>query len=223
MRVPGSGNQVPGRAVKPTMVITVAMFLSAVFAACGVPTNRSPQLIARKDVPFHLLAPSLPTTTTTTTEPAAVSVPVHIYLIGAADHLTPVARDIPLPAADPAVLAALVDGPTGAEASAGLQTDVPATTKVLSVSTSSATQVATVDFSSDFGQVVGPEQILPVAQVVFTMTSLPGITSVLFQLEGQAIDVPTGSGAQVPGPVSRAQFGPQAPVVPTPSPPSSTT
>jgi hypothetical protein len=50
-----------------------------------------------------------------------------------------------------------------------------------------------------------------VAQIVFTVTSLPGATGVTFQLAGQPVDVPVASGAQVPV-ANRLQFAALAPV-----------
>ena len=71
--------------------------------------------------------------------------------------------------------------------------------------------VATVDFTANPVQVVGPDQTLAIAQVVFTATQQAGVTGVLFQIGGKPIEVPTASGAQVPGPVDRTSYLPQAP------------
>ena len=43
------------------------------------------------------------------------------------------------------------------------------------------------------------------------MTEQPGITGVTFEIDGKPIGVPTAAGAQVPGPVGRADYVPQAP------------
>ena len=59
---------------------------------------------------------------------------------------------------------------------------------------------------------VGPNQTLAIAQVVFTATQQPGVTGVVFQIAGQPIGVPTASGARSPGPVDRTSYQPQAPV-----------
>ena len=72
--------------------------------------------------------------------------------------------------------------------------------------------IATVDFTSDPVQVVGPDQTLAIAQVVYTATQQPGVTGVVFQIAGQPIEVPTASGVQVPGPVNRTSYLPQAPL-----------
>ncbi len=72
--------------------------------------------------------------------------------------------------------------------------------------------IATVDFTTNPIQVVGASQTLAIAQVVFTATLQPGVTGVLFQIGGQPIEVPTASGATVPGPVDRTSYQPYAPV-----------
>ena len=56
------------------------------------------------------------------------------------------------------------------------------------------------------------DQTLAIAQVVYTVTQQPGVTGVAFAIGGKAIEVPTAAGAQVPGPVGRADYLPQAPV-----------
>ena len=70
----------------------------------------------------------------------------------------------------------------------------------------------TVNFTTNPIQVVGPDQTLAIAQVVFTATQQPGVTGVTFQIAGQPIEVPTANGVQVPGPVDRTSYVPQAPL-----------
>ena len=77
---------------------------------------------------------------------------------------------------------------------------------------SEAAGVATVHFSTDPVQVVGPDQTLAIAQVVYTVTQQPGVTGVTFEIAGKPVEVPTAAGAQVPGPVGRADYLPQSPV-----------
>jgi hypothetical protein len=58
---------------------------------------------------------------------------------------------------------------------------------------------------------VGQAQIEAVAQIVFTTTALPGVSSVDFELSGQSVEVPVASGAEVPS-ANRFQFAPLAPL-----------
>lgn len=195
MRVPARAGSVGG----------ALLLVAAIGAACGVPIDNGPTKLSKRGVPFGLLAPSAPTTSTT--GPAPVAVTVQIFLLTPAGKLVPVSRDIPFPAPLTTILGALVDGPTNAEAGAGLQGAVPTQTDVLGASVAGG--VATVNLGGTFGQLVGQAQIDAVAQIVFTATALPGVTSVAFELSGQPVSVPTATGADVPT-ANRAQFAPLA-------------
>jgi spore germination protein GerM len=195
---------------KPTWWVTpVALAVVAVMAgACGIPTNAQPSAIAKANVPFHLLSPS--TTTTNPVIPPAVAGPETIYLVAPSQHVLPVIRYVQIPATLTQVMEALLEGPTTAESSSGLQSFLTGTKVKVSVSVTGG--IATVDFSTDPVQLFGPDQTLAIAQVVFTVTQQPAIAGVLFQIAGQPIGVPTASGAQVPGPVTRASYQALAPL-----------
>jgi hypothetical protein len=176
--------------------------------ACGVPVDARPTALARNGIPFGLLDPTGPPTTSTTV-PSPVGVPVQIFLIGPAGRLVAVARDVPVSAPDLAsVLGALVLGPTDVEAASGLQTARSPQTTILGANIVGHT--ATVNLSGTFGQLVGPPQIQAVAQIVFTVCTLPGVTGVTFELSGLPVEVPVANGAQVPV-AGTSQFGPYAP------------
>lgn len=180
---------------------------AVVLAACGIPTASSPSPIARSDVPYHLLNP--PPTTTTVPGAPAVGVPELIYLVAPNGHLVAATREIAVPASLTQVVGALLAGPTATESAGGIQSFLNPTG--VQVTVVAAGGVATVDFTSDPTQVVGPDQTLAIAQVTYTVTQQPGVTGVNFAIGGKAIEVPTAAGAQVPGPVSRADYLPQAP------------
>jgi len=197
---------VSGRRRAGALAVAVVA-VAVVTAGCGVPVDRGPTALSRSGVPFGLLNPS-PANTTTSVSPAPVEVSVQLFMLGPTGHLVPVQRDVPFPAPLTTVLGALVDGPTNAEAAAGLQSAVPQQTVVLSASVAGG--VATVDLGGPFGQLVGQAQIDAVAQVVFTAAALPGVTGVVFELNGQPVSVPTATGADVPE-ANPSQFAPMAP------------
>lgn len=178
-------------------------------AACGIPTATGPTPIAKSDVPYHLLNP--PTTTTTTPgTPPAVGVAEQIYLVAPNGHLVAATREVAVPASLSQVLGALLAGPTATESASGIQSYLGGTN--VQVSATQVGGIATVHFSVNPIQVVGPDQTLAIAQVVYTATQQPGITGVTFAIGGKPIEVPTAAGAQVPGPVGRADYLPQAPL-----------
>lgn len=188
------------------LAVNAAVLAAVVLAACGIPTASSPSPIARSDVPYHLLNP--PPTTTTVPGAPAVGVPELVYLVAPNGHLVAATREIAVPASLTQVVGALLAGPTATESAGGIQSFLNPTGVQVTVA---AGGVATVDFTSDPIQVVGPDQTLAIAQVTYTVTQVPGVTGVTFAIGGKAIEVPTAAGAQVPGPVSRADYLAQAP------------
>lgn len=177
------------------MALTAAA--GTVLAGCGVPVGGHPATIARQAVPYGLLSRSAPKSPTTTVEAPSVAT-IQIFLVGPTSHVVPEARDVAVPVAGLAsssglttILQALFAGPTLAEAAAGLQGAVPNQTRVLA-GTGITAGVATVNLSTDFGQLAGQAQIEAVAQVVYTVIGdLPQVTGVTFEIAGQHESVPT--------------------------------
>lgn len=188
---------------------TVAVLAVLTLGACGIPTASSPSPIAKGDVPYHLLNP--PTTTTTVPgAPPAVGVTELIYLVAPSGHLVAASRVLAVPASLTQVVGALLAGPTAKESASGIQSFLNRTG--VQVTVAPAGGVAVVSFTTNPIQVVGPDQTLAIAQAVYTVTQQPGVTGVTFAIGGKAIEVPTAAGAQVPGPVGRADYLAQAPL-----------
>jgi hypothetical protein len=177
-----------------------ALLMAGSLVACGIPADSQPQAIARKDIPFDLLAPS-----TTIAGPGVPGprVPVNVYLVGITG-LVPVSRGVRSPATLPEALSALLAGPTDTEVADGLRTAITAQTSVSAGPVGFG--VGTVDLGGAFGQVGGQEQILAVAQLVFTATGVPGIAEVQFTLAGRPVEVPAGDGTLTQGPLGRSDF-----------------
>jgi len=198
---------------RPGRLGLAVLALVVVTAACGIPTSGGPTAIAKGDVPFNLLSPASPTTATSTVPPQA-EVPELIFLAASTGTVAPVTRYIAVPTTLNAtlteLLGALLVGPTPEESAAGLQSFLSGAKTRVTAKVSGG--IATVDFTSNPIQVVGASETLAIAQVVFTATAQPGVTGVVFQISGQPLDVPTASGAAVPGPVDRTSYSPQAPV-----------
>jgi hypothetical protein len=177
-----------------------ALVLAGSLAACGIPADSQPQALARKDVPFDLLAPS--TTLAAPGTPGA-RVPINVYLVGITG-LVPVSRGIKAPATLSEALSALLAGPTDVEVTNGLRTAVSGQTTLSAGPVGFG--VGTIDLGAAFGQVGGQEQILAVAQLVFTATTVPGIVKVQFTLGGRPVEVPAGDGTLTQGPLGRSDF-----------------
>jgi Immunoglobulin-like domain of bacterial spore germination/Sporulation and spore germination len=119
------------------------------------------------------------------------------------------------PAVGTAALNAMLNGPTSAEQAAGLRSAIPAGTRLLSMKIASGT--ATVDFSSAF-ESAATASTMParLAQVIYTITQFPTVTSVRFQIDGQGRTVI--GGVPVQSPQTRAMFGSYLPAITVASP-----
>jgi hypothetical protein len=175
-------------------------------AGCGVPTDSHPRALPRRDVPFDLLAPAA--TSTVTSTPVAVTTEVPVYLVGPG-RLVAVRRLVQSPPSLFRVIESLLAGPTTDEAAAGLRTAVPNQARLLSVRAQSG--VATIDLSPEFAASGGQEQILALAQLVFTATSAQGVLGVKISLDGKPVEVPRGDGTltqEALGPSDYARVAP---------------
>lgn len=151
--------------------------------------------------------------------PPAGSVPTTIYLFLADERgepgLLPVARALPDAAAvAPATLEALLAGPTADEAAAPnhLLTAIPTGTRALGLVLEG--NVATVDLSGEFGGGGGSESMLGrVAQVVYTLTALPGIEAVQFRIDGRPAEALGGEGIVLDEPQTREDYTEQLPEI----------
>ena len=186
----------------PRRALACLWLLALLVAGCAIPTQRSPSAIPAARVPFHLLDPHPPTTTTTQPKPTAyVSVKVYFLNTHANDALTPTDRLVSAPAQLPAIITALVTGPSSGDSAAGLTTAIPSDVVVLSAAVTSP-NVVTVNFNSAFGQIAGTATEQAVAQVVATVVDEIGLsTGVVFEIDGTHTSVPIANGAQVAGPV----------------------
>ena len=67
--------------------------------------------------------------------------------------------------------------------------------------------VATVDLTSEFESGGGSASMnMRIAQVVYTLTQFPTVKGVLFELDGQRVDVLGGEGVVVDEPVTRKDY-----------------
>lgn len=104
-----------------------------------------------------------------------------------------------------AIMEGLLSGPTPLEEEMGFSTVVPIDTTLRSVTVSGDTAV--VDLSPDIGSGGGSlSMLLRVAQVVYSLTELPGVTRVEFMIDGSPVEALGGEGVIVEGGVTRSDF-----------------
>ena len=96
-----------------------------------------------------------------------------------------------------AALDRLLAGPSAAEYTAGLRSQIPAGTNLLGLSITKG--IATVDLSSSFGAAAGPSTMaLRIAQVVYSLAQFPTITGVRFDINGHGVTAIGGVPVQAP-------------------------
>ncbi|MGH9042953.1 MAG: GerMN domain-containing protein [Acidimicrobiia bacterium] len=128
--------------------------------------------------------------------------PVRIFLV-AGSRLIDVPRTTPAPDLV-GTLQVLLEGPTAEEISAGTRSAIAPGTRLRSARVEVGTAV--IDLSRSFVDVGGEEQILAVAQLVLTATTVPGVERVRLALEGEALEVPRADGTLAPGPLTGADY-----------------
>lgn len=174
--------------------ILVAVHVAAL--SCGIPQDRNPDI-----VPGGAIGPALgPPPAAALPAPAGQGVTVFFVR---ADQLVPAGRTAVRSDLE-SVLQSLLSGPSEQELAAGLRTAIPGPSDVRLVRIEGAT--AHVDLASPFVAIGGREQILALAQVVLTATSVAGVTDVRFTLEDQLVDVPRGDGTLSSGPLTTRDY-----------------
>jgi spore germination protein GerM len=186
---------------RSALVVTLVAVTALVLAACGVQDDRSPRELAAEDVPFDLLAPS---TSVAASLPQS-GVDTTIWFVDNDGQLSLARRSLPPPVEVGAVLEALLEGVTEAEANNGLRSNITSDTELRDV-TGPDDGLVTVDLSSNFLTVSREQQRLALAQIVFTATSLPNVDRVLFRFDGEQAEVPGAGDELTSEPLTRDDF-----------------
>jgi hypothetical protein len=185
-------------------VQVASCLVAALLAGCSIAAEDDAHRLPDADVPFDLLEPG--STTVPAPEPQVGTAALYLVQDG---RLEPVFREVPANATPEEVLLALADGPDTAEQAAGLTTALADGSGIGEVDT--ARGVATVDLQPSPGDLSSGEQVLALAQIVFTLTAQPGIGRVAFTISGEPVEVPDGSGALTNDPVAREDYAELAP------------
>lgn len=185
-------------------VFAVAVMI-VLIAGCRVPDDSSPREIPASQVPFDLLTPS------TSAPPATSPVPTvdgNVFMVSG-DRLVAVPRSVPAPLSLGSLLAGLVQGPTRGELSRGYSTAVGPQASVLSAQMVDSSAV--IEISDSFAGIGLQQQILGLAQIVFTASEFPGVQDVRIQINSQPATVPRGDGSVTSDPLTRSDYAALAP------------
>lgn len=179
----------------------VAAVLALLVAACGVPSDRGPRDIPSDEVLYSLLDPSTTTAAPQAPEQTATTL---VYLIGPSNLLAPVQRSVVSPLTVDSAIASLIQGATAQEQAQGLRSAINQQTAVLGSEVTDG--VARIDVSSAFSGIGAQEQILALAQLVYTATEIEGISAVQVLLDSATVEVPRSDGTLTSSPLTRADY-----------------
>ncbi len=183
----------------------VLVVLLTGLAACGVPNQKSASRVDNKRVPFRLLDKNDKDDKPSTPLGKRDAV---IYL-ARGGRLVPTSRHLPPPLTPLRVLRALGRGPTNPEIAAGIRTALPVGGTPRRVRVARGT--ATVDLPTSFTSLSRGDQVLALAQIVYTVTDQPGIGQVQFTLNRATTDIPRANRSLTNAPVSREDYRALAP------------
>ncbi len=209
-------------------------------SSCGVPKDRHDHPLNRTEIgyaprPEPVATPATVSVTTTTangpdpmsagrpplTAPLYVAYPLDVYWIDGST-IRPTRR-AEIEATLESAIGVLKAGPEPAETAAGLRSVIPSADMIVAATTQSGT--ATISLAPGFLTLPGAEQTLAIAQIVYTITIVPGIGQVDFRLGDQPLPVPTAEGQPSSGAVSRDDYAsllnaPPSPTTSTPTEPA---
>ena len=181
-----------------------ALLALIVLSSCGIPVEDSARPISADDIPVTIPSPAPVRTAPADPTPASVEL---FFVQGS--RLAPVRREAPIPLSAERTIAEIARGPTPAERGQGFRTALPTE---LRLAGTVAAAVPLIEVTESFTRVEGEEHILALAQLVFTLTGLPGVDGVSFGLAGRPVEVPTGDGVLKRGPLRRPDFQAVAPL-----------
>lgn len=149
--------------------------LLALLAGCGIPTDGEPRPLADEANP-----------PAADPEPEAGDTRAQVYLVTNDERLVSRTRALEGAKSPVTVLEALLLPTSEEEEADGLQTQIPALTTVIGVSEEDG--ILAVDLSAEWGELLVPDALFAYAQVVLTLTELPGVEGVRFLVEGEPVD-----------------------------------
>jgi hypothetical protein len=149
--------------------------LLALLSGCGIPTDGEPRPLA-DETPSSIVDP----------EPERGDTTARVYLVTNDELLVPRTRAREGAKTPENVLKALLLATSEEEQQDGLQTSIPPRTTLVDVGEEDG--ILAVDLSEAWGALENPAALFAYAQVVLTLTELPGVDGVRFLVEGEAVD-----------------------------------
>jgi spore germination protein GerM len=163
----------------------------ALSAGCGLPVNSSPQAIPLGQVPSALNV-TKPNASGLSRAHGTVAVPVY-FIASTGDSLTKAHRYLHPRITAQKVLDALAAGPSLKEFDEGIQSAIPTRSNLVATGVNDG--VLTIGLDSSFESVPAGQTTYYFAQIVYSITSITGITGVRFEYDGALIPAEVGNGS----------------------------
>jgi Immunoglobulin-like domain of bacterial spore germination/Sporulation and spore germination len=168
-------------------IIVLLGALTMLLAACSSDSGTSRSTQTSTTTAPHDSSTPAPTSTT-----GARQVAVQVYF-ARSEKVATAGRSVTAPAVARGALDALLDGPDSFERGLGMESAIPAGTKLRGIDISNG--LATVDLTGEFQSGGGSLSMsLRVAQVVFTLTQFPTVERVTIHIDGRAVAAVGGEG-----------------------------
>lgn len=187
--------------------VTLVVLPALLIAGCGVPVDDEARALPTASVPYGLLEARRPGATPSDAAITHGRVAVHVAFVAGEAGIRLVDRTVevgpPLDVAQ-ALLDQLQAGPTAPERRRGLGSTLQVTGGLRLAGITDG--VAAVEILGE-----GPRQVpdrlpLTVAQVVFTMASVPGVDAVVLRRAGQPVDAPLPDGSLTSVPLTPRDY-----------------
>ncbi len=181
------------------------MLAFLLLAACGPPISDNVEIADPQDVPFGLLEPDR---VPAALQPGpAATLRIHLFDPDRSE-LVAVTRQVTATGID-AAIDELETDPNDAESSIGLRSALTDIDAVADTNVDGSTAV--VDLNESFTTLGGSEQVVAIAQLVFTLTAQPNIEQVSLTIDGESVEVPRDDGTLTRNPLTRADYTSFAP------------
>ncbi|MBN1320696.1 MAG: GerMN domain-containing protein [Thermoleophilia bacterium] len=217
------------RALPAGLLILIVAALMIVATGCGVSSDvgdggtvSTSTTEAVETTTTTTEAPEATTTTsspetTETTQPSADTITLKVYF-SKDEKICAASREVlKTQQVGATAMRALLEGPTAAEKTGGMVSNVPKGTTFLGLDIDDG--IATVDLSKEYSSGGGSlSMFMRLAEVVFTLTQFPTVQGVNFKLDGEPIDVLGGEGIIIDHPMTRADFEDMSPAILVESP-----
>ncbi|MGK2957031.1 MAG: GerMN domain-containing protein [Acidimicrobiales bacterium] len=199
----------------PTRLAIIVIITGLLLSSCGVQKDSEPRALPSKDVPFGLLDNEVKPTSDTPSPERPLSTEnqnASIFLVDNNERLYEVSQNVANPGGVRQVLLALFTDLNPEQLAKGLNTSIDAGTRLLDVVGPSPEGLVTIDVNSGLSTPVRKRLRLALAQIVYTATAVPDVSSVRFKIDGKLSEVLDGTGAATSKPLTRSDFADFAPL-----------